>query len=291
MSRVNPFMAVVTAAAEAAKSHQIADDIMQRDLARVVSTEAANSEAPTLTKSHTMRRMHSVAAMKLERQATGLQPAKPSGSGNLDGRHIMLYSTRHVLLPHHLQKQAWNAFALVFGIFEFVSLPYAVAFKSGQPVAALLVVDAVFLCDMVLTFFTAYRERATSRLVLDRRAIVHHYLRTTFALDLLALLPLWLIGPFAPFMQLLKLLRLRCLSNLNRETRITSSFSHIYEVFTQILVFVLLLHLCCCTLQLIGRATAESPELHYAMGSAEYVRRVYITFALVLGDGGIWMRE
>ena len=210
-----------------------------------------------------------------------------SVEGSLDGRKILHYYTSHVLLPHQVSMQIWRSVVLLVLLLEAISLPYAVAFGAGQPVGLLVGCDCVFGIDVCLSFVTAYRERVTNRLILDRRAIVCHYARTWFGLDVLALLPLWLIVSLAPYIELLKLLRLRHLGALRRETSITSKFSHLYEVSSQVGVCLLLLHLCCCALQLVGRAASPTPNLTYGRGPAQYVFRLYETFALFLGDAEI----
>lgn len=82
--------------------------------------------------------------------------------------------------------------------------------------------------------------------MLNRKAVILNYLKTYFMTDLIALLPLWLLPELHPYIELVKLLRLRCLSHMFREHQITSKFSHIYEIATQLVLFFVLLHLCCC---------------------------------------------
>ena len=144
------------------------------------------------------------------------------------------------------------------------TLPYAVAFTdAGQPVWALLLVDAVFLVDVFVHCVTAYRDPATAHYVHSPRRILTRYARTTLLIDVLALAPLWLLGKtsgrYEHGFELLKLLRLRHLPrSAMRERRITSGSAHLYEVLTHLSLFLLLLHLCACTHQLVARAASSA---------------------------------
>jgi len=281
-TKKSSFLALVEAAShEMNASRKIADDIMQRDLARLV-TEEESKGAPNLTRRPTMHRMKSHASSMLEGRD---EPAM----GQLDGRQIMHFKQVRVLLPHHLAMRIWTSLVVFVELYEAISLPYSVAFSDGQYIAALLTVDAIFIIDLVVNFFTAYREKATNKLVLNRKAVMLNYLKTYFVADLIALLPLWLLPELHPYIELIKLLRLRCLSHMFREHQITSKFSHIYEIATQLVLFVVLLHLCCCFYQLIGGVTDVDPLL-VTPDINGYARRLYLTFALFLGDAGIVLK-
>lgn len=194
-TKKSSFLALVEAAShEMNASRKIADDIMQRDLARLV-TEEESKGAPNLARRPTMHRMKSHASSMLEGR-------DESAMGQLDGRQIMHFNHVRVLLPHHLAMrvsdwariahlslgaeglhghvastrarplytrlaaacaQIWTSLVVFVELYEAISLPYSVAFSDGQYIAALLTVDAVFLVDLVVNFFTAYREKATNK--------------------------------------------------------------------------------------------------------------------------------
>ena len=231
------FVSVVAAAtAEINKSRKISDDILQRDLAVVVTHDGRTVKQRTPSTIHRMSTMKlrtkSPTGMVMNRAQShaSLQMQTESKIGSLDGRTILRYESTRVLLPHHLTKQLWNSFVLMIGTFEFFSMPYAVAFADGQPAALLLSVDAVFFIDVALNFITAFHEREHQKLILDRHAIAYNYLTSYFVPDMIALLPLWAISRLQPYIQLIKLFRLRYLGNLFVEKSITSEFSVYYEV-------------------------------------------------------------
>lgn len=52
------------------------------------------------------------------------------------------------------------------------------------------IVDASFIIDMVLTFFTGIMDTTSNTLVLDKKVIAIHYLTGWFAIDLISIIPL-----------------------------------------------------------------------------------------------------
>jgi hypothetical protein len=69
--------------------------------------------------------------------------------------------------------------------------PYRLAFIDedtlGWTIAA-TVVDLVFFCDIILTFYTAYYDQ-DDNLVVNKKKIACHYLKGWFILDFVSIIP------------------------------------------------------------------------------------------------------
>ena len=52
------------------------------------------------------------------------------------------------------------------------------------------IIDLSFLIDMVLTFFTAYIDSETKRLVTDKKTIATDYFKSWFVIDLISIMPI-----------------------------------------------------------------------------------------------------
>lgn len=93
----------------------------------------------------------------------------------------------------------WDAVILALVLLSCLLIPYQLAFlhrTSQVNNGLLLAISLFFLVDIVLNFFTSYRQAGSE--ILDPAAVRAHYLKSYFAIDLLANLPLgaliWLAG-------------------------------------------------------------------------------------------------
>ena len=55
---------------------------------------------------------------------------------------------------------------------------------------AYMIVDSIFLIDLILNFFTTISQMESSDEVTDRKAIIYAYLSEWFFIDLLSILPI-----------------------------------------------------------------------------------------------------
>lgn len=103
---------------------------------------------------------------------------------------------RHPLLDHNAgPRKAWDGVILVLATLSCLLIPYQVVFRRELPSPALLAlvaVDLFFLSDILLNFFTSYREHGEE--VGDGRRIAHHYLKGSFTVDLAANFPYELLA-------------------------------------------------------------------------------------------------
>jgi Ion transport protein/Cyclic nucleotide-binding domain len=86
---------------------------------------------------------------------------------------------------------AWDLWIAVLILTTAVVVPFQVAFRhsvSGGGSLLIYLIDLFFLVDLALNFVTSYRRAGLE--ITDRRTTSEHYLRTMFAIDLAANLPL-----------------------------------------------------------------------------------------------------
>jgi len=85
----------------------------------------------------------------------------------------------------------WDFLILVLILVSCLLIPFEIAFEhwvSWSRTVLLHLIDLVFFVDIFLNFITSYRSRGTE--VTDLRKTASKYLKTFFAVDLLANLPL-----------------------------------------------------------------------------------------------------
>lgn len=104
--------------------------------------------------------------------------------------------TTCLISPNNVFKQAWNCLVILLLAYTATIMPfrfafYDVIFWDGWAVWELLL-DFLFCCDICINFFSIY-VRASGAIVTNRRQIVRRYLKTWFALDLIASIPYTLL--------------------------------------------------------------------------------------------------
>ena len=99
-----------------------------------------------------------------------------------------------VLYPNGKAKVSWDFFNLLLLIYSTFEIPFDLAFSNNNcnvtdQELANLAIDCVFLCDLVLNFFTAYMDEETGILQVFKTKIALHYLKTWMVFDLVSSLP------------------------------------------------------------------------------------------------------
>lgn len=101
--------------------------------------------------------------------------------------------SRFIILPTSARRLAWDLVGLCFIAYESVYIPL-LAFDL-PPLVLLMVLDWIILCfwtlDMVQSCFLSYYEQGD--LVVEHSKILRHYLRTWFLLDIIVVVPDWLV--------------------------------------------------------------------------------------------------
>ncbi|KAF3552590.1 hypothetical protein DY000_02003544 [Brassica cretica] len=97
-----------------------------------------------------------------------------------------------VIHPDNRCYKAWTTFILIWALYSSFFTPLEFGFFRGLP-ENLFILDIAgqiaFLVDIVLTFFVAYRDSRTYRMVYRRSSIALRYLKSSFVIDLLACMP------------------------------------------------------------------------------------------------------
>jgi hypothetical protein len=128
-------------------------------------------------------------------------------------------AVRFLFHPDRGVKVKWDVFFVVLIIYTAVTVPYKIGFDvefTGLLYVLDTVVDVAYVLDMVLSFRTGYFDKR-GKPVFDPAKIAKHYLRRSFALDLVASLPfdrvfeglqLGVVAGLSRSVKLLRLLRL-----------------------------------------------------------------------------------
>ena len=100
-----------------------------------------------------------------------------------------------ILLPDDTFKVAWDVINMLLVLFVSVTTPARIAFTEEDNLEWTvigLIVDVLFLVDLVLNFFSAYHDKELN-LIDDRVKITKRYLRGWFFVDLISIVPISLI--------------------------------------------------------------------------------------------------
>jgi len=75
----------------------------------------------------------------------------------------------------------WDPFVLLAIVYTAIFVPYKISFIQDEDTTILLLVvdkmvDAIFVVDLVLAFFTSYYDSETNKIVKDVKLVASHYL-------------------------------------------------------------------------------------------------------------------
>ncbi|KAL8150722.1 hypothetical protein V2J09_020530 [Rumex salicifolius] len=97
-----------------------------------------------------------------------------------------------VIHPDSTWYRIWVKIIVVWALYSSFFTPFEFGFFKGLP-KKLFILDMIgqvaFLIDIVLQFFVAYRDDQTYRMVHQNTTIALRYLKSSFAMDLLACMP------------------------------------------------------------------------------------------------------
>nr|WDS62668.1 potassium channel KOR2 [Piper nigrum] len=93
--------------------------------------------------------------------------------------------------PNGRLYRCWVNIIFLWSIYSSFFTPVEFGFFRGLPehLRSLESVQVVFLADVILQFFVAYRDLHTYKMVHDRRSIALRYAKSSFVLDLLSCVP------------------------------------------------------------------------------------------------------
>jgi hypothetical protein len=99
-------------------------------------------------------------------------------------------------MPNNLIKRVWDLYVILLLLYTAICVPFIVCFNisrdDGFNFVFDLVVDASFLIDIILTFFTALQFH--DQYVVDRPTIAKDYVKGWFVIDILTTIPFQLLG-------------------------------------------------------------------------------------------------
>ena len=178
-----------------------------------------------------------------------------------------------IMHPNHTFHSFWDAFSTIALVLTCLITPYQLAFYShynNEPEELEMlnqVIDVIFLFDIMISFNTSYFDFHLNVFSTDRKAIAMNYLKTWFAIDIIAIFPfeklLYVIfagqndgiadvsriAKFARFYRAIKLFRLVKMSKLAKERsklkqrmqsrpHISAAFERLFLFFCVCIVFV-----------------------------------------------------
>lgn len=189
-------------------------------------------------------------------------------------------------LPHDgTARLCWDLIVLATTLVAAVHTPLSLVFGSEAGLRFWIVdgaVSALFCVDILLNFNTTYSQRRKT--VTDRARIAGRYLRSSFAVDLLAALPSGLFAAAGfPLLGLTRLLKVfRALGTLGRIKRLNINPS-LLRMATMAFYLVLVAHLIACGFLYIGGVPRDGDE------GLSYLRALYwtVTTIATIGYGDI----
>lgn len=160
----------------------------------------------------------------------------------------------HLVLPNGRKKEMWDFLILVFVLYNALMVPFGLAFYDFFNLDVSLIgfvcdssIDALFIIDLFIAFRTTYYD-FYGNLVLDRRKVMVHYVRSWFLPDLIASIPYEQIALLIALLagvtigSITGLLKLMKLAKLLRLTRLAKKLERIAAAKTfRVLQFVLML--------------------------------------------------
>lgn len=223
--------------------------------------------------------------------------------------------------PAGSKKVVWDLICGLAIFYSIVEVPFRIGFQSIQSESAVVMdscVEAIFFCDIILTFNTAFVDPVTDLFVADRWLIAKEYGKVWLWIDLASTIPFDQIviaaashdSPNISTFRLIRVLRLVRLTKLIKlvgsknlkeyldQYSISPAF---ISIFTLLLQIFLVAHIVCCfwffitTADATGfQASATSDCCHTWVTEAElqgsdvetqYIASLYWAFATMLTVG------
>eukprot|EP01083_Nonionella_stella_P131742 400458_1 len=167
-----------------------------------------------------------------------------------------------LLNPYGWFRIIWNALIMSMLLYSLIDVPYTLAFDIHYLGWHELVIDIIFLTDIVLTFRTAtFDEYDELKLETDPKIIAKNYVLSWFVIDLLSSIPFEVLSwdeeytTFFKFLRTLKLLRLvRLIKLVNDEKKFTVKREILVatRLLTVIGFMLLYAHLMACLWYFVG---------------------------------------
>ena len=119
-------------------------------------------------------------------------------------------------------KELWDIISMLLILFVCVTTPARIAFTDEDDntwTIINIVIDTLFLIDLVLNFFSAYHDEELN-LIDGRKEIALHYLKGWFLIDLISILPISFLTKSGDYNSLVRIARFPKLYRLIKITRL-----------------------------------------------------------------------
>ncbi|GMI14542.1 hypothetical protein TrLO_g4902 [Triparma laevis f. longispina] len=169
---------------------------------------------------------------QIEKYVENLCQIYSKGTG---GRADSLVEDRFVIYPDSSFRVYWDFTMLLLIVWSGFYVPFNLSFGSISGSTSFLdvfglLVDVAFIVDVVLNFFTAFKEGAI--VITEKQSIVEHYLKRWFFIDLVASVPLdrMFSGEAGATNKLLRLMRVFKLFRLARLFRYSNTLREVLQI-------------------------------------------------------------
>ncbi|XP_017891941.1 potassium/sodium hyperpolarization-activated cyclic nucleotide-gated channel 1-like [Ceratina calcarata] len=170
-------------------------------------------------------------------------------------RHLKSHSL--MIHPFSSFRIFWESIMAVFTFMALMVTPVSITFYYEQHDHWHMINDVMncmFLCDIIMWFFTGYYDYGTKVIVLDPIIVARKYLQSYFFLDILTALPIQIIDFLVPksiwyctTLNMMKILRLRNIIVYGRRLRDVYRISfQKYKILEMIVLMVTIVHWCAC---------------------------------------------
>ena len=168
--------------------------------------------------------------------------------------------------PRHTFRWLWDIVLGMYIILDFWLVPYFVAFHYGQKIEYvqlyLYIQDTFYICDMVISFFTAYIERKGYEKQLENRPhlVALRYFKSLCIFDVIAYFgsspfsgcyTIWCLLKFLRIYKFVSLLKIHGLNNVSID------LINGLKIMTMIITLVYFAHFGACTVYYVGKISIE----------------------------------
>ncbi|XP_018314248.1 potassium/sodium hyperpolarization-activated cyclic nucleotide-gated channel 2 [Mycetomoellerius zeteki] len=186
-----------------------------------------------------------------------------------------LNSHPNMIHPFSTFRIFWESAMTLFIIAALMVTPVFLAFYFDEPEKWYLfnlAIDSVFICDIVIWFFTGYYDSQIHLIVLDPKFVASKYLRGFFVINLLPVLPLeffivlfksmWYLAA----LNLLKIFWMRTVINYSRRLYYVYDINfHLYKVAEISVIIIVCVHWAACLEYYLPLAVAKMVGQHDAL--------------------------
>lgn len=155
----------------------------------------------------------------------------------------------------------WDLFVMLCAVYNCFIVPYEIAFTKEEPVELLVIavlIDLMFVLDIVFNFRTTYIDSVTGDEVFDRVFITKHYIKTGLLIDIIATVPFDLIAGAAgqhdqslKLTSLMKMVHVLRLGKIINNIRLSESYKIIIRLLHIVLSIVMFVHCIGCAWSIV----------------------------------------